>query len=180
MMKKEKVVVSAAEIQKVISGLAARIISDHPKSKSLVLIGIQTRGVPLTERLKTRLEKSDRLKILSGTLDITLYRDDLAEIGPVPVVKSTDIGFDLTGKDVILVDDVLFTGRTIRAALNELMDFGRPATVKLAVLVDRGCRELPIQADYVGKYLKTTKNQIINVSLKEIDGKDEVILSVKL
>jgi len=130
----------------------------------------------LAQRLRNELERMSRIPLSFGTLDITLYRDDLDTVGHMPIVKSTRINFDLTKKDVILVDDVLFTGRTVRAALDELVDFGRPNSIKLAVLIDRGHRELPIQTDYVGKKIATQRNEVVKVKLAETDRVDEVTL----
>ncbi len=176
MSTKSKDILSAKELNKTINKIAKDITKDHSKIGDIVLLGIYTRGVPLSQRLKKELEILSKKTIPLGSLDITLYRDDLATVGPAPIVKGTDIKFDLTGKSVILVDDVLFTGRTVRAALDELADFGRPNRIQLAVLVDRGHRELPIHADYVGEKVKTERSQIISVKLKEIDGEDKVIL----
>ncbi len=178
-MSSEKRVVSKAGFQSSIKQLARSIRKQHPDPKSLVLVGIYQRGVPLAQRLRHELERKSRLSLAFGTLDITLYRDDLDTVGHMPIVKSTEISFDITGKDIVLVDDVLFTGRTIRAALDALVDFGRPRSIQLAVLVDRGHRELPIQADYVGKKIFTKRNQVVKVKLVETDGIDEVTLITK-
>ena len=178
----KKPILNQGEMAQTLVNLANEIIKAHPdksQRKSLVLLGIHRRGVPLARRLKAIIEKKLNHKIPLGTLDITLYRDDLDTIGRLPIVKRTDITFDLTGKNVILVDDVLFTGRTVRAALNELADFGRPRRIQLAVLIDRGLRELPIEASYVGKYVKSTPAEIVMVKLQEIDGADEVIITAK-
>jgi pyrimidine operon attenuation protein/uracil phosphoribosyltransferase len=162
-----------------IAKVAGQILAQYRKDAcDIALIGIHRRGVPLAKRLQTMLQKHIK-NIPLGTLDITLYRDDLNAVGPAPIVKGTDIKFDLTGRNIILVDDVLFTGRTIRAALDEIMDFGRPKSVQLAVLIDRGHRELPIQADYVGQVIKTKLSDIINVRIKEIDGADDIIYGQK-
>lgn len=178
-MPSEKRVISKAGFQSSIKQLARSIRKQHPDPKSLALIGIYQRGVPLAQRLRHELERKRQLSLAFGTLDITLYRDDLDTVGHMPIVKSTEISFDITGKDIILVDDVLFTGRTIRAALDALVDFGRPRSIQLAVLVDRGHRELPIQADYVGKKIFTKRNQVVKVKLVETDGIDEVVLITK-
>lgn len=181
-MPKDKLIINGKTLEHILKNLSDKIISQH-SSKSdknqLVLIGIHRRGVPLGKRLQNLIEKKINKKILFGTLDITLYRDDLDTISYVPVVKNTDIPFDLTDKNIILVDDVLFTGRTVRAALNELADFGRPKRIQLFVLIDRGHRELPIAADYIGKEIKTKSNEIIMVRLKETDGVDEVVIRQK-
>jgi len=143
--------------------------------ENLALVGIRRRGVELAARLQNILQKKTAI-IPLGILDITLYRDDLSAVAKQPVVRETQIQFDLDGKDILLVDDVLFTGRTIRAALSELVDFGRPRSIKLLTLIDRGHRELPIQPDFTGKDIRTEKNQSIEVRLKELDGEDKVLL----
>ena len=142
----------------------------------LALVGIRTRGVPIAKRVAAALKEITGADVPTGALDIALYRDDLMRQGggAQPIVRSTDIPFDLEGKHVLLVDDVLYTGRTIRAALDALIDFGRPKTIQLVVLIDRGHRELPIRADYVGKNLPTASSQSVQVHLTEIDGRDEV------
>jgi pyrimidine operon attenuation protein/uracil phosphoribosyltransferase len=142
----------------------------------LVLVGIQRRGVELAERLARLIEKDEGVVVPRGALDITLYRDDLETVGPRPVVGETRLPGDLTGKHVVIVDDVLYTGRTARAALDELADFGRPQRISLCVLVDRGGRELPIQADVVGKVVKTAPGDRVDVMVEEIDAKDQVDL----
>jgi pyrimidine operon attenuation protein/uracil phosphoribosyltransferase len=142
----------------------------------LCFVGIRRRGVPLADRLCAHAEKISGIEFLRGALDITLYRDDLSQIAPNPVVNVTDISFDVQGKTIVLVDDVLFTGRTIRAALDALVDYGRPAAIRLWVMVDRGWRELPIRADFCALEVNTTLNQIIHVHLSEIDGDDGVYL----
>ncbi len=161
---------------KVAIAAMARAIKSDQKAASIAIVGIQSRGVPLAARLAAALSAGAGRKVDVGSLDITLYRDDLSTVGTRPVLKSTNIPFSIDGRTVILVDDVLFTGRTIRAALDELVDFGRPSRIALAVLIDRGHRELPIQADYVGKAVKTERGDMVDVRLAEIDGKDEVVL----
>ncbi|MFH1230893.1 MAG: bifunctional pyr operon transcriptional regulator/uracil phosphoribosyltransferase PyrR [Planctomycetota bacterium] len=181
-MSKDKRLLSEKDIDNILKNLSDKIISQHSSKldkNQLVLIGIHRRGVPLGKRIQNLIGKKTNKKLLFGTLDITLYRDDLDTIGHAPVVKNTDIPFDLTDKNIVLVDDVLFTGRTVRAALNELTDFGRPKRIQLAVFIDRGNRELPIAADYIGKKIKTKSNEIIMVRLKETDGVDEVITRQK-
>jgi pyrimidine operon attenuation protein/uracil phosphoribosyltransferase len=148
--------------------------------EGLCLIGIRTRGVILAERLKEAIKEIEKKDVLMGILDITLYRDDLTMVGAKPVVRQTEINFDITDKRIVLVDDVLYTGRTIRAAFDALNDFGRPAKIELAVLVDRGHRELPIRADFVGKNIPTGKHQNVKVVFSETDGQqDEVVLEDK-
>jgi pyrimidine operon attenuation protein/uracil phosphoribosyltransferase len=142
----------------------------------LALVGIRRGGVPLAERLRAEIAHSTGVTPPLGTLDIALYRDDLSQRGAAPVVGPTDVRFPLEGRTIVLTDDVLYTGRTIRAALDELVDFGRPRRIQLAVLVDRGHRELPIKADFVGKNLPTSRNEKVHVRLSELDGADEVLL----
>ncbi len=156
--------------------IAHEILEKNKGVEGLAIIGIKTRGAYLAERLASTIERIENNKVPVGALDITLYRDDLSEISYKPVVQPTQINFHLTGKSIILVDDVLYTGRTIRCALDELIDFGRPKNIQLAVLIDRGHRELPIKADYVGKNVPTAQKENIQVRLREIDGIDEVIV----
>ena len=146
--------------------------------EGLALIGIRTRGAVIAERLAKAIEQIDGTQIPVGALDITLYRDDLTTIGPNPVVHQTEIPFELTDQHIVLVDDVLFTGRTVRAALDALIDYGRPAIIQLAVLVDRGHRELPIRPDFVGKNLPTSPEEVVLVRLAETDGVDEVVIGI--
>ncbi|MGB3113404.1 MAG: bifunctional pyr operon transcriptional regulator/uracil phosphoribosyltransferase PyrR, partial [Candidatus Omnitrophota bacterium] len=144
--------------------------------KDLAVVGIKYRGAYLAERIARNLKEIEGKEVPVGAMDITLYRDDLTEISEQPVVHATEIDFDITGKKIILVDDVLFTGRTVRCALDELIDFGRPATIQLAVLIDRGHRELPIRPDYVGKNVPTSRAESVEVRLKEADGVEEVVV----
>jgi pyrimidine operon attenuation protein/uracil phosphoribosyltransferase len=171
-----KEILSAKQLSETIERLADLVIDVCPANLPWAIVGIRTRGVALAERLKARLEKRLDREIPLGWLDITLYRDDLHELDTYPIVRPTKLSFEVTDKCVILVDDVLFTGRTVRAALNALSDFGRPSYVKLAVLVDRGHRELPIQADVVGLVLHTEKNEIVDVQFTETDGQDAVVV----
>ncbi len=154
--------------------IAHEIIERNRGTEKVVLIGIRKRGAPLAERLKAYLGEIEKMDIPLGILDITLYRDDLSRRQDQPEVHTTDVPFDLTDKHVVLVDDVLFTGRTVRAAMDALIDFGRPASIQLAVLVDRGHRELPIRADYVGKNVPSSRSELVEVKVKEIDGDDRV------
>ena len=156
--------------------MAVEVLDLAPHPEDLVLIGIQRRGVELAERIAKVIEKEERVVVPRGALDITLYRDDLETVGARPVVGETHLPGDLTGKHAVIVDDVLYTGRTIRAALDELADFGRPKRISLAVLVDRGGRELPICADIVGKAVRTSAGDRVDVKVSELDGKDEVEL----
>lgn len=172
--KKKKKILSQDDIKRTLYRLTHQILEKISSSEELVLVGIQTRGVHLARRIQTIIKEIEGKDIPLGVLDITLYRDDLTAIGPTPIVKETSLAFDLSDKVVILIDDVLYTGRTVRAALNEIMDFGRPKRVEFLVLVDRGFRELPIRADYVGKNIPTSRQEVIEVKLKESDSIDEV------
>lgn len=164
-------------LRRAITRMAHEIIEKNKGVENLVLIGIRTRGVVLAERLKRAIETIENKAVLIGILDITLYRDDLTMVGSKPLVRETLIDFDINDKSIVLVDDVLFTGRTIRAALDALTDFGRPGKIELAVLVDRGHRELPIRADFVGKNVPTHRSQKVRVVLSESDNlMDEVVL----
>ena len=173
---KETLVLTGTAVTAAIAAMAKAIQADQKEAATVAIVGIQSRGVPLAARLAAALRKNTGKKVDIGSLDITLYRDDLSTVGTRPVLKATNIPFSIDARTVILVDDVLFTGRTIRAALDELVDFGRPSRIALAVLIDRGHRELPIQADYIGKTIKTTRADMVDVRLVEIDGKDEVVL----
>ncbi len=170
------VVMSAADMTRVLARMASQIVENNPDLSNVLLVGIRRRGVPLAERIAAKINEMDGVTVATGALDITLYRDDLSTVGERPVVNKTELPADITGKTIILVDDVLYTGRTIRAALDELIDFGRPRRVQLAVLIDRGWRELPIQADYIGKTVTTTENEIIKVMLPEYDETEQVIV----
>ena len=159
--------------------MALEIAENTPVLRNLVFIGILTRGVHIARRLIPEIRKLRRHEVPLGTLDITFYRDDVDSIENQPLAKETRIMFDLTGKDVVLVDDVLFTGRSIRAAMDEIMDFGRPRRIRLAVLVDRGHRELPIQADFTGRNIKTGYSDQVQVKLRETDGTDSIKVTGK-
>ncbi len=165
------------DIDRILKRMAHKILEVHKGTKDLVLIGIQTRGVHLAKRLRANIYAIEGDEVPTGNVDITLYRDDWTRISHHPVVQATDILFSLDDKQIILVDDVLYTGRTIRAAMDAVIDFGRPDRIELAVLVDRGHRELPIQADYVGKTVVTGKSETVNVRLKEKDGEDRVVIT---
>ena len=171
---------SASEIDRTLVRLAHEILERAQSLDPLVFIGIRRRGVPLAQRLSQKIEALEKRKVPVGTLDINLYRDDLSTVSHQPVVNSTDIPFPVTGKDVILMDDVLYTGRTIRAALDALFDHGRPARVQLLALIDRGWRELPIEAQYVGRMVQTSANEIIEVKFQEIDAMEKVLLVEKI
>lgn len=176
----EKNVMEEKELIESWKNITCQVISDYPPLSKLVIVGIRSRGNILAERMVKEIKKETEATIPLGILDITLYRDDFTMVGPEPVVRETEIDFDINGKNVILVDDVLFTGRTIRAAMDALMDFGRPASVRLAVLIDRGERELPVQPDYVAKKITVNTGEIVEVKLKELDGKEGVIVTKKI
>ena len=169
-------IMDGAAIQRVLTRVAHEIVEKNKGTADLVLIGLRSRGVDLARRLSQRLKEIDGVDVPVGALDITLYRDDLGKGGPQPAVRRTEISFSIENKKVILVDDVLYTGRTIRAAMDGLMDLGRPRTIQLAVLVDRGHRELPIRADYVGKNVPTARTEQVQVMLQEEDGGDRVVI----
>lgn len=170
---------SESEINRTLVRLAHEIIEKSEDLKRLAFVGIRRRGVPIAERLARKIESIGKQPVPLGVLDIRLYRDDLSMIDTQPVVNATEIPFSLTGRDVILTDDVLYTGRTARAALNALFDHGRPDRVQLLVLIDRGHRELPIAARYIGRRVSTSKSEIVEVRLHEIDAEDEVLLFEK-
>jgi len=179
-MKEKSKILDKAGIQKIIVRIAHEVIEKHKNTQDLVIIGIMNRGVHLANRLAGAIAEIDGPRPPVGTLDITLYRDDLSGvIAEQPVVRSTDLIFDINNKKVILVDDVLYSGRTVRAALTELIDFGRPQFIQLAVLIDRGFRELPIRADFVGKNIPTSQQEIVEVRLEASDGVDEVVIMEK-
>ena len=167
---------SASEIDRTLVRLAHEIVEKTNGVENLALIGIKRRGVPLAERLGALIHGIEHRQVPVGSLDINLYRDDLSTCGPKPLVTKSDLGFDPTGKDVVLIDDVLYTGRTTRAAMDALFDFGRPRRVQLLVLIDRGHRELPVEAQFIGRHVQTTDNEIIEVKLKEIDDSEQVLL----
>ena len=172
---KKKTIMDADAMRRALVRISHEIVERNKGVENVVLVGIRTRGVPLADRLSREIQQIEGVKLPVGSLDITLYRDDLSTLGYNPVISETDIDFDLNGKT--LVDDVLFTGRTIRSALDALIDMGRPKAIQLAVMVDRGHKELPIRADYVGKNVPTSNSETVDVALAEIDGNDEVSLS---
>jgi len=175
-MKVKVELMDAKRIARTVERLTHEILEKNLGTDDLVIIGIRNRGDSLARRIITRIKNIEGVEIPLGILDITLYRDDFRKFAESPVVKDTDIPFDITEKKVVLVDDVLYTGRTIRSALDALIDFGRPALIQLAVLIDRGHRELPIKADYVGRNIPTSAGEEVQVKLREVDGEDRVIL----
>jgi pyrimidine operon attenuation protein/uracil phosphoribosyltransferase len=178
-MSPEQVIWKGPDIDRMLTRMTGQILERHGKTENLVLIGIRTGGVFLADRIKTKIFALRNTEVSRGDLDITLYRDDWTRIGHHPIVQKTELPLSLDGKEVILVDDVLFTGRTVRAAMDALIDFGRPDRIELAVLVDRGHRELPIQANYVGTPMETLHDTTVNVYLEEKAGKDEITISTK-
>jgi pyrimidine operon attenuation protein/uracil phosphoribosyltransferase len=170
---------SASEIERTLVRLAHEIVEKNGGVEELGLVGIRRRGVPLAARLGGLIGRIEASPVPVGTLDITFYRDDLSTLGPKPVVQPSEIGFSIEGKNIILVDDVLFTGRTIRAALDALFSHGRPRLVQLCVLIDRGHRELPIEASFVGRHVQTSMSEVIEVKLSEIDNAEQVLLMEK-
>jgi pyrimidine operon attenuation protein / uracil phosphoribosyltransferase len=169
----------AARMARTLSRIAHEMLERHPDLGRLALVGVRSRGVPLARRLARLLKDAGGTEPAVGAIDISLYRDDFTSLAAQPITKGTDILFSIDGRTVVLVDDVLYTGRTVRAALDQLIDFGRPARIELAVLVDRGHRELPIRADYVGRTLATAREEAVQVLVREEDGRDEVLLHRK-
>lgn len=178
-LKEKAKILDREGIERAIKRIAHEILERNKDAANIVIIGIRNRGEYIGHRVVDAIKSISGKKIPFGILDITLYRDDLTQVAEQPVLKETEVDFDITGKKVILVDDVLYTGRTIRCAMDELIDFGRPAVIQLAVLVDRGHRELPIRADYVGKNVPTSCNEVVEVKLKEVDKIDQVIVCEK-
>ena len=172
------VVMDADRMARTLVRIAHEVVERNRGVEDLAVVGIRTRGVPVAKRIARNLFEITSEQVPTGALDITLYRDDLMRhpVGPQPIVRRTEIPFSIDGKKILLVDDVLYTGRTVRAALDALIDFGRPSVIQLLVVVDRGHRELPIRADYVGKNLPTSIREIVQVRLQEIDGCDEVVI----
>ena len=176
-MKAEKTIISTQDIKRVLTRMAHEIVEAHKGVENLAIIGIQTRGDYLEKRLEQIIKDIEGTSLPVGDMDINLYRDDWTKISHHPIVKPSNIPFNVDDKNIILVDDVLYTGRTVRAAMDALMDYGRPSQIELAVLVDRGHRELPIQADYKGIFIDTDKNDMVNVCLKEHDNEDRVYIA---
>ena len=167
---------SASEIERTLVRLAHEIVERNNGCENIGLVGIKRRGVPLAQRVAKLIETIEKCPVDTGVLDISFYRDDLSTAGPRPIVEKGEVGFDVNGRDIILMDDVLYTGRTIRAALDALFDHGRPKSVQLLVLIDRGHRELPIEARFIGRTVPTSRREIIEVKLREIDNDEQVIL----
>lgn len=176
-MVEKALIMDESAMARAITRISHEIIERNNGVDDLVLIGIQRRGVPLARKIAEKIMEVEGKKVDVGILDITFYRDDLSLLNEHPVIKGTQIDFQIVGKNIVLVDDVLYTGRTVRAAIDALMDIGRPKTIQLAILVDRGHRELPIRADYVGKNVPTSKTEVISVKLKEIDHVNSVTIS---
>ena len=175
-VKEKKQLMSASEIDRTLVRLAHEVLEKTIDPDRLAFVGIKRRGVPLAHRLAAKIQSLEQRTIPVGVLDINLYRDDLSTVGDRPVLNSRQIDFSIVGKDVVLMDDVLYTGRTIRSALDALFDHGRPARVQLLVLIDRGHRELPIEARYIGRMVQTSDNEIIEVKFNEVDGQEKVLL----
>lgn len=178
-MKEKAKILDKDTLQRSLMRIAHEILEKNKGTQDLCLVGIRNRGAFLAKRLADCVGKIESAEVPVGILDITLYRDDLTLIAAGPLVHKTEIDFDINDKNVVLVDDVLYTGRTVRAALDALMDFGRPKSIQLAVLIDRGHRELPVRADYAGKNIPTAKNETVEVRLEEVDGRDEVVIVEK-
>jgi len=172
----EKLILNQEDIRRALTRIAHEIVEKNHGCDGLVFIGLRTRGVPLATRIAAEIKRFEGVEIPIGTLDINLYRDDVLSLDWQPAVLPTVMPSDIGGKSIILVDDVLYTGRSIRAAMDAIIDFGRPRSIQLAVLVDRGHRELPIRADYVGKNMPTAMDEEVEVRLKEVDGRDEVAI----
>jgi len=172
----QKTVLTARAVERTLRRMADEIIELNDGTQNLIIVGIQRRGVQLAGRISALIQERENESVLQGSLDITLYRDDLETVGPRPVVGPTDIPWDVDGRNVVIVDDVLYTGRTVRAALDELADFGRPAHISLAVLIDRGGRELPIQPDVVGKKVAVEPGERVDVLVEELDGRTAVVI----
>jgi pyrimidine operon attenuation protein/uracil phosphoribosyltransferase len=173
----ERTLMTAEDMQRALVRIAHEIVERNKGARDLILVGMQTRGVPIAGRLAATIQNLEGINVPVGSLDISLYRDDLSSLSLKPTVHRTDIPVDVTDKQIVLVDDVFYTGRSIRAAMDALIDLGRPQSIQLAVLVDRGHRELPIRADYVGKNIPTSQNEEIKVEIKEVDGQDKVVIA---
>lgn len=172
-------IMSAEEIDMALARIAGEIIADHPHLEAAAMVGIRRRGVPLAEKLRRKIEESAGFDLRFGVLDISFYRDDLTLVANQPVVEGSHLDFDVNDRDILLVDDVLFTGRTVRAALDCILDYGRPSRVELVVLVDRGHRELPVQADYVGRYVETSENEVVELRIPPFDSEIGVFVTTR-
>jgi pyrimidine operon attenuation protein/uracil phosphoribosyltransferase len=175
-IREKKQLMSASEIDRTLVRLAHEVLERTTDLDRLAFIGIKRRGLPLAQRIAAKIESLEKRKVPTGILDINLYRDDLSTVGERPVLHAKQIDFPISGKDIVLMDDVLYTGRTVRSALDALFDHGRPARVQLLVLIDRGHRELPIEARYIGRMVQTSTNEIIEVKFQEVDGQEKVLL----
>jgi pyrimidine operon attenuation protein/uracil phosphoribosyltransferase len=175
-LRQKSQLMSSSEIERTLVRLAYEIVEKNGGVEGLGLVGIKRRGVPIAERLEKIITRIENAKVPVGTLDITFYRDDLSTLGPKPVVQQREVGFDIEDKNIVLVDDVLFTGRTTRAALDALFEHGRPRRVQLLVLIDRGHREIPVEATFVGRHVQTSMDEVIEVKLQEIDDAEKVLL----
>jgi pyrimidine operon attenuation protein/uracil phosphoribosyltransferase len=175
-LQEKKVLMDEMAIKRALTRIAHEIIERNKGVEKVALIGIRRRGGPLAQRLAERIEEIEGIKVPVGILDITLYRDDLTTLASQPQVHRTEVFFNINNMNIVLVDDVMFTGRTTRAAMDALIDLGRPRTIQLAVLVDRGHRELPVKADFIGKNVPTSKSEVISVRVKEIDDREEVVI----
>ncbi|MDI3316405.1 MAG: bifunctional pyr operon transcriptional regulator/uracil phosphoribosyltransferase PyrR [Bacillota bacterium] len=175
-LQQKALIMDQEALERALRRIAHEIVERNEGTEGLILVGIRRRGVPMAERIARYIEEFEHVQLPTGVLDITLYRDDLSLKSERPTVSGTQLPVDITGKTVVLCDDVLYTGRTVRAALDALMDLGRPARVQVAVIVDRGHRELPIRADYVGKNVPTSRREVIEVRLEEVDGRNEVAI----
>ncbi len=178
-LKEKAKIMDKEAITKALTRIACEIIEHNKIVEDVAIVGIRNRGEHLGRRIAEIVEAKQGKPVAFGVLDITLYRDDLTDVAEQPIVRQTHVDFDVTEKHIVLVDDVLYTGRTIRCALDEIIDFGRPKSIQLAVLIDRGHRELPIRPDYVGKNIPTSDKEVVEVKLEEFDGKDEVVLAEK-
>ncbi|MBI2214961.1 MAG: bifunctional pyr operon transcriptional regulator/uracil phosphoribosyltransferase PyrR [Acidobacteria bacterium] len=178
-MKMKKRLLDGARLARTIRRLAIEIVERNKGTENLVITGIRSRGVPIAERIVKHIQEAEGVEVPLGILDITLYRDDLTTVAPQPLVKPSHFPCAIENKTVILIDDVLYTGRTVRAALDALIDYGRPRAIQLAALIDRGHRELPIHADFTGQVIPTDRSEVIKVKLQETDGEDEVLLMEK-
>ncbi len=176
-LKRKAIIMNPEEMRRAIVRISHEIIEANGGISQIILVGIRKRGAPLAERIRAHIVEIEGEEVPLGVLDITLYRDDVHKVAPQPLVESTDIPVSVENMVIVLIDDVLFTGRTVRAALDAVMDFGRPRAIQLAVLVDRGHRELPIRADFVGKNVPTSHREIVKVALRETDGEDEVSIA---